>query len=264
MSLASAIYVGHVRHRRPSPRHAFTFALFMVYLDLGELERVFSLTGWWGRRWWCPARFKREDYLTRGTMGLEESVRACVEERLGFRPMGPVRMLTNLRYFGHNFNPVTFYYCFGEDGRVAAIVSEITNTPWGERHTYVLDARVAGRGNGTSRALRWRFAKDFHVSPFLPMDLEYDWTLTPPDGRLLVHMNVADRRGEKAFDATLVMRRREMTPGLLRGLVMRYPLLTLRIVAKIHVEALKLWLKRATVYFHPGRAAVGMREGGAR
>ncbi|MEK6702983.1 MAG: DUF1365 domain-containing protein [Planctomycetota bacterium] len=264
MTLASAIYFGHVRHRRPSPRHAFTFPLFMVYLDLAELDKVFSLTKWWGRSSWCPARFKREDYLSRDGQGLDQSVRACVQQQLGFLPSGPIRMLTNLRYFGFSFNPVTFYYCFDQQGRIAAIVSEITNTPWGERHGYVLDARAARHGAGMHATLRWRFAKDFHVSPFLPMDLDYDWTLTPPGRRLIVHMNVEDRQCDKTFDAALVLKRRELSPGLLRSVLLRYPLLTARIVARIHLEALKLWLKRAPVFFHPERTPAKVPEGRAR
>ena len=249
MSLRSAVYVGHIRHRRRSPKHAFTFPLFMVYLDLAELETVFSLTRLWGRSRRCPARFRREDYLSRCGLGLDESVRVCVEEQLGFRPTGPIRMLTHLRYFGFIFNPVTFYYCFDESDGIVAIVAEITNTPWRERHVYALDAAVGNRGE--ARSLRWRFDKAFHVSPFFPMNMENDWTFTPPSHDLFVHMNLHDRGRERAFDATLVMQRREMTPRLLRALLLRFPLMTLQVIAKIHFEALKLWLKRAPVFRHP-------------
>lgn len=236
----------------------------MIYLDLAEQEAVFSLTRWWGRSRWRPARFRREDYLSRGALGLDESVRACIEEQLGFRPTGPIRMLTHLRYFGCIFNPVTFYYCFDQSDRLAALVAEITNTPWGERHAYALDARGAGAGDAGARALRWRFNKDFHVSPFLPMDLEYDWGFTLPDRRLIVRMNLHDARRERTFDATLLLERREMTPGRLRGLLLRYPLMTAQVVAKIHFEACRLWLKRARVFPHPGRRATGLSPGPVR
>jgi DUF1365 family protein len=251
VTLQSAIYVGRVRHRRRAPGHAFTFPLFMVYLDLSELDKVFSMTRLWGRSRFCPARFRREDYLTHAGMGLDESVRACVEERLGSRPTGPIRMLTHLRYFGYIFNPVTFYYCFDEVGQTSAIVAEITNTPWGERHRYVLDPSTARES--ASGSLRWRFDKVFHVSPFFPMDMENDWTFTPPGQGLFVHMNLS-KGGTHAFDATLVMQRREITPGLLRRLLVRFPLMTVQVIAKIHFEALKLWLKRAPVFPHPRTA----------
>ena len=135
-------------------------------------------------------------------------------------------------------------------------MSEITNTPWGERHAYVIDAEACRRGGGVGRqprAIRSRFAKDFHVSPFLPIDLEYDWSFVPPGEALLVHMNVRDRRSgaEKVLDATLRMDRHTITPNLLRSLLVRYPLMTLRVVGGIHLQALKLWIKRAPVFAHP-------------
>lgn len=266
MNLASAIYEGHVRHRRRDPEHAFTFPLFMVYLDLREVDTVLAMSPWWGTEWWRPARFRPADYHVTEHSGdpapaqtaasLDHSVRACVESQLGRRPSGPVRMLTHLRYFGHIFNPVTFYYCFDDAQRTDAIVAEITNTPWGERHAYVLDARPARARRPGSRHLRWKFQKQFHVSPFMPMDMDYDWAFVPPGDRLFIHMNLRDRaEGGKAFDATLQMDRRELTPGVMRSVLARHPLMTAQVVAGIHIEALKLWLKGAPVSRHPGSRA---------
>ena len=243
----SAIYVGHVRHRRRAPANAFTFPLFMPYLDLAELDNVLSMTRLWGRSPLSPARFRRADYLGPPHVGLDESVRDCVELNIARRPTGSIRMLTNMRYFGYIFNPVTFYFCF-EGERVDAVIAEITNTPWGERHAYVLDAKKAG----ASRMLRWRFEKRFHVSPFMPMSLEYDWAIAPPDESVLIHMNLRDRTGDKTFDATMSMRRRELTAPLMRWLLIRYPLMTAQIITKIHTEALRLWWKRAPFHRHPG------------
>lgn len=251
MSLKSAIYTGKVRHRRRAPAHEFTFPLFMVYLDLSEIDRVLSLTRLWGRSRLCPARFRREDYLSRGGLGLEESVRECVREHTGRRPGGPIRMLTHLRYYGHIFNPVTFYYCFDHEERLETVVAEITNTPWKERHTYVVDAGESGSLRG--RSIGRKFGKEFHISPFMPMEIEYDWRFTPPAESLCVHMACRERGGgrERAFDATLRMERREITAGLLRRLVILRPFMTLRVVAAIHVQALRLFLKGAKVYRHP-------------
>lgn len=258
MNLQSAIYVGRVRHRRREPARQFTFPLFMMYLDLAEIDRVLSMTRLWGVSRWCLARFRRDDYLGPPELSLDEAVRRRVEASLGWRPSGPVRVLTHLRYFGSIFNPVTFYYCFDDGGRIAAIVAEITNTPWRERHAYVLDARELPHGPAP-RPMRWRFGKEFHVSPFLPLDVEYDWMFTAPGESLLVHMDVRRRLPEltRMFDATLSLERRAITPGRLRLLLVRFPLMTARVVLKIHVEALKLWLRRARVYPHPSSKPPG-------
>lgn len=262
MMLASAIYEGVVRHRRMTPReHSFEFALFMVYLDLAEMDRVFSMTRWWSMERMSPARFRREDYLG-ATGSLDGAVRDRVERETGRRPKGPIRLLTHLRYFGCCFNPVSFYYCFDEPGdRVETIVAEITNTPWKERHTYVLDRGNAREPNGT---LRWEFEKRFHVSPFMPMQMGYDWAFREPGEELFVHMNLRPRNEEtshrvehapKAFDATLQLKRRELTPGRMRMQLVRFPLMTLRVIGRIHFEALRLWLKRVPVHAHPGMGA---------
>ncbi len=281
MMLASAIYEGVVRHRRMTPReHSFEFALFMVYLDLAEMDRVFSMTRWWSMRRMSPARFRREDYLG-ATGSLDGAVRERVERETGRRPTGPIRLLTHLRYFGCCFNPVSFYYCFDERGeRVETIVAEITNTPWKERHTYVLD-RSAGCGSG--ELMRWEFEKRFHVSPFMPMGMQYDWAFAEPGEELFVHMNVRESRGErdkeagtqrvaevargfaegdggkrqKAFDATLRLTRRELTPSRMRMQLIRFPLMTLRVIGRVHFEALRLWLKRVPVQAHPGMGGAG-------
>jgi len=256
---ASAIYEGWVRHRRYEPReHAFTFPLYMAYLDLGELERVFGMTRWWSDRGPAPARFRRADYLGDADVPLDEAVRRRVAAETGRSPTGPIRMLTHLRQWGYVFNPVTFYYCFDRvEGWPRTIVAEITNTPWKERHAYVLDDRRDEEGSRRDRrSQRFRFDKAFHVSPFMPMDLRYDWALTDPGERLGVHMAL-EREGRRVFDATLRLRRRELSPRAMRGVLVRYPLMTARVIGRIHFEALRLRLKRVPVSPHPasGRAA---------
>lgn len=265
MRLHSAIYVGHVRHRRRDPAHAFTFPLHMAYLDLAEIDRVLSMSRLWGRSPLSVVRFRREDYLTRDGLDLDGSVRRCVEEALGRRPTGPIRMLTHLRHFGYVFNPVSFYYSFDESERLSAIVAEVTNTPWQERHAYVLDAEGAGMRSGRC-AVRRRFGKAFHVSPFLPMDLDYDWTFSLPSESLVVQMNLHRREGnrERVIDATLRLERRELSAARMRGAVVRYPLMTAQVIAMIHAQALRLWLKGARVHTHPrgarGHAASPQRK----
>lgn len=251
----SAIYSGWVRHRRFKPAaHEFRYKLFMMYLDLAELPRLFDRFWLWSARRPALAWFRRSDYLQRGGEGatsLDEAVRELVKRETGTAPRGPIRLLTHLRYFGHCFNPVSFYYCFDERGeKVETIVAEITNTPWGERHAYVLPAHGSGSRDAT---LRFRFDKRFHVSPFMPMQMTYDWRLTAPGERLLVHMeNLRD--GQRAFDATLSLERREISGGALARTLLRFPLMTLRVMAAIHWQALRLWLKRVPFHSHPAKS----------
>jgi DUF1365 family protein len=251
MSLHSAIYTGSVRHRRFLPRrHVFRYGLFMMYLDLDELDRVFAMSPLWSHCRPAPARFRRSDYLGDASMPLVESVRDRVERVAGFRPEGPVRLLTHVRYFGYCFNPVSFYYCFEPGGeRVSAVLAEITNTPWRERHTYVLD----GRGRPAGAPIAQRFGKQFHVSPFMPMDMTYDWRIEPPEERLSVQMT--NRRGDDViFDATLQMRRRAMSGRALNACLLRHPFMTLEVIGAIHWQALKLKLKGVPFHPHPARA----------
>jgi uncharacterized protein len=244
----SALYTGLLRHRRFAPRgHEFTYRLFMVYVDLAELREVFR-----GRWLWSAARpavawLRRRDYLGDPAVSLDTAVRDHVAAKTGVRPEGPIRMLTHLRYFGIGFNPVTFYYCFDRaDRRVESIVAEITNTPWNERHAYVLP------DVGSARALRYRIAKQFRVSPFLPMDLSYDWRFNHPGARVSVHMeDLQDDR--KIFDATLTLQRREISSAALAHALIAFPFMTARVVSAIYWQALRLWLKRIPFHSHPER-----------
>jgi len=235
--------------------------LWMVYLDLGELDRVFAASRWWSHREFAPVRYERSDYLGDPGEPLDESVRSLVERELGRRPSGPVRLLAHLRQWGYVFNPVSFYYCFarepGGSERLDAIVAQITNTPWNERHAYVLDCRGGGTGGGSSEgpgegeSHRFAFSKALHVSPFMPMDLGYEWRFSPP-GREALGIHMALRRGRSVvFDATLKLTPAPVTADRVRSCVTRYPLLTARVIARIHAEAFKLWLKRVPIHPHP-------------
>jgi DUF1365 family protein len=247
--MESCIYEGRVRHTRTQPAlHRFSYGLFMMYLDLDELPDLFRNRWLWSLKRPAVARFRREDHLGPADQPLIESVRDLVEADSGKRPTGPIRLLTNLSYFGYGFNPVSFYYCFSADGAtVETIVAEVNNTPWGEQETYVMPCKTEA-----AKAETWRFTprKKLHVSPFMPMEIDYDWALTAPSERLSVHMaNSAE--GKRIFDAAMNMRRKEITALALAGVLARFPFLTVKIIAAIHWQALLLWLKRCPVYVHP-------------
>jgi DUF1365 family protein len=251
---ASAIYEGWVRHRRFEPvDHSFRYRFFLAYLDLAELPGVLDPYPLYSARRRAPARFRRADYLGDPARPLDECVRDVVEGSGAPRPAGPVRLLTGLRYLGHTFNPVSFYYCFDPTGRrVEDVVAEVENIPWGERHAYVLE-----RGAREGTVLAVELEKKHHVSPLMGMDQTYSFRAGTPGERLQVHIESRPQGvDEKTFDATLSLRRREMSRPLMLGLLARYPAMSLQVVAKIYAQAARLKLKGARYHPHPEGAGV--------
>jgi uncharacterized protein len=249
---ASCAYEGWVRHRRHGGvAHELTAKLFMFYLDLDELPELFDRYRLASARHRAIAEFRRSDHLGDPARPLSEEIRELVAARTGARPPGPIRLLTNLRYFGHCFNPVSYYYCFDAHAvRVDTIVAEVTNTPWGERHAYVLTP-TAGRPGGS--IMCGRFGKEFHVSPFMGMDHTYAWRMTEPGERLIVHID-SEQDEQIVFDATLSLERRPLSPARLRRLLARHPVLTLRIVRQIYSHGLRLRVKGARYFPNPSGA----------
>jgi DUF1365 family protein len=222
----------------------------MMYLDLDELPSLFQNRWFWSASRPALARFRRADHFGAEGESLADAVRARVAQETGTRPGGPIRLLTNLSYFGYCFNPVSFYYCFAEDGEaVEFIVAEVNNTPWGERDTYVMDCRSKDM---TSASWRFQPKKKMHVSPFMPMELEYNWVLSEPADQLSIFMANA-RNGKRFFGATMKLERKSISAASLAGVLIRFPFMTARIMLAIYWQALRLWVKRCPVYKHPGK-----------
>ncbi len=242
----SCLYSGYVEHRRATPAvHRFRYSLSLAYLDLVELDELFARLPRWlcSQRSWSPLSFRRSDYLGDPAEPLAEAVRRLLVERGYSPPAGPIRLLTQFRQFGYVFNPVSFYYCFDSNERLERVIAEVSNTPWGERHWYVLEATSAGEFPLIS--------KEFHVSPFMDLALQYRWHVSPPKDQLTLGIeNVRD--GKMFFDVELnLARRQEMTSGNLARMLVRYFLQPQRVMAGIYWQALWLWWKRVPYVPHP-------------
>jgi len=244
----SCIYEGEVRHARYRPKeNRFRTSVFFLYLDLAELDSVFNGRWLWSTKGVNLAYLRRKDHFGDPSLTIDEALRALVQQKTGKRPAGPVRMMTHLRYLGHNFNPATFYYCYDAAGsRVETIVVEVHNTPWGEVHCYVVDERD---NIGTREQKRFRLKKDFTVSPFMPMDLAYEWTFTEPGTMVNVHMEDFDKEG-RIFEAELTAERREINADSLNRMLLKYPLVTVKVIAGIYWQAFRLWRKGVRFYGH--------------
>jgi DUF1365 family protein len=253
--MKSSIYEGTIRHRRFHPRsNTFQYRLFFMYMDLGELPTLFDLHPFWSYEKPNIAYFRRRDHFGDPSLPLDSAVRNLVEQHVGTRPNGPIRLLTHLRYFGHCFNPASFYYCYNrDDTHVDTIVIEIHNTPWGEHFCYVLDA--AQNRHPMKNWRRHTADKVFHVSPFIDMNIRYDWRFKLPDESIRVHM-IDYHDDTRLFDASLALERRRIDRRALTRVLLEYPAQTVRVITLIYWQALRLVMKKTPFYTHPRKRAL--------
>jgi len=258
--MESAVYAGTVRHRRFKPRlHEFSYQVYMVWLDLDEIDQVFSRSLLWSKEGPGFVQWKRQDFFGEYHKPLKQAVHDWIYEQTGKRLSGPVRMLANLRVAGFLINPIVCYYCYSspeeaKQEQLEYVVTEVTNTPWGERTHYLLSCEMEVAKSGM--LARGQFFKKMHVSPFHPMDMRYEWRLDQPARLLNLHFDSytsAEDGGERVFDATLMLKREILTASCMRSILWRFPLMTLKVAWGIYWQALRLFLKRVPVFPYNNR-----------
>jgi DUF1365 family protein len=247
----SAIYSGEVRHKRFIPiKSVFSYQLFMMYLDLDELPTLFNPYWLWSVNKPNLASFQRKHHLGPTTLPLKQAVINLVQQQTGHLITGPIRLLTQLQYWGYCFNPISIYYAFDKnDQHVEVIIAEVNNTPWGERHCYVLTPE---QKLGGTQLLHYQLQKKLHVSPLLPMDFIYECHFSVPGKKLSLNMKNI-KNDQLFFNATLSLQRQEISTHNLARTLLKHPFMTGKVITAIYWQALKLWLKGAKLYTHPNK-----------
>lgn len=246
--MISRLYRGTLYHCRHTPRrHDFRYRVFMPLVNVRDLPELVDRVPLWSARRWAAARFQRRDFLGDPRVPLVDAIHDRIAEEYGPQQLGPIMLLANWRYFGFQANPIACYFCFDTAGRrLRFIVAEVTNTPWEERHSYVIPVTT------DSGTVHTRFAKAMHVSPFNPMDMTYQWASTPPGEHLAIKLSNL-QGGQRVFDATLTLEAEPFTPGNLARAILSFPWMTVKVMAGIYWQALRLWLKGVPLHPHPNR-----------
>jgi len=256
------LYTGTLRHRRFHPRkHEFTYGLFMAWLDIDRIPELMARSPWTSYNRFNWASFAERDHFGDPRRSLRERLAQDARAHGVPLPDGPVFLLTHLRYLGYCFNPISLFFCYDRSGRLNTVLAEVNST-FGESRNYWLSSQ---NRQPSANALHYRCPKALHVSPFMDMNLDYEFVLTEPADRLVAHMNTIERgpavqSPQPFFDATLALERRPWTAQNLTGVLLRHPWMTAKVIGAIHWQALLLFLKRVPVFTHPAKARPPVQE----
>lgn len=259
------VYEGSVMHARHTPkRHHFSYKLFYLLIDLDEINLLSELSPLWSVNKINLVQFRHKDYMNGTISGnLKSSVVDIILRQTQDHFKGKIFLLTNLRYWGYCFNPVSYYFCFNENGALQYIVDEVSNTPWKERYQYVHKINIPSNNSSKPNShnkqppeLVFEFKKAFHVSPFMPMDMRYKTIYKISNNKILIHMSLykteqSDTRREIFFASMNLKNGQPLTPKNANLLPFRFPFQCSKIILSIYWQAFRLWIKRFPFYAHP-------------
>lgn len=266
------VFEGIVTHERFKPKsHRLSYKLFYLLIDLDQTEELNNLSPFWSTKRFNLVQFRPKDYMNLGkqsstNLSLKSSATDVIFKQTKEKFNGKIFLLSNLRYWGYCFNPVSYYFCFDENGSLQYIIDEVTNTPWKERHHYVHKISETSSQNNTkqSRKLIFNFEKSFHVSPFMPMNMSYKTDYSLSNEKILIHMDLFEKTEKetsnntannltRVFFATLNLRSKPLTKTTASLLPFKFPFQCSKIIISIYWQALKLWIKRVPFFSHPSR-----------